>query len=191
MSAYTQPILRYGLITPLVFNGLLLGAVGFGYFKLSNIRAEKQKLYQENNMRLTAIKQLESQIAPQRKLFDEQKKMMQADPGQLFTKILDVVLPKYNEFELERTSLVFPLERGAMGTLVKSDISRVKSSFEGGMGPMQETFLQVEALMPQALLEDLKIIRKSDPLFNRPDHLLIDAIHTCWKAGEAKPEAKP
>ncbi|RYD37923.1 MAG: hypothetical protein EOP86_02265 [Verrucomicrobiaceae bacterium] len=187
MSAYTQPILRFGLITPLMFNGLLLAAAAFGYNKVASIRNSRETLYREYTARMVAIKGLEEKIAPQRKQFEEQRKLLQTDPGPLFTQILDTVLPKYTEFELERVSLVFPLERGRLGKMVQSELARVKCTFEGGIGPMQETLLQVEALMPQAQLEEMKITRKPDPFSNRPDHLIIDTTHTCWKAGETKP----
>ena len=186
MSAYTQPILRFGLITPLVFNSVLLGALVFGFSKLTTIRDSKQTLYREYTARQAAIKALEEKLGPQRKQFEEQKKLLQTDPGPVFKQILDTVLPKYTEFELERTNLVFPLERGRLGKMVQGEVARVKSTFEGGMGPMQETLLQVESLMPQAQLEEIKIKRKSDPLSSRTDHLLIDTIYTLWKAREAK-----
>jgi hypothetical protein len=111
---------------------------------------------------------------------------LQADPGQLFTRVLDTLLPKYQSFELERTGLGFPLERGRIGRQLQMNAARVKSSFEGGFGPMQEALLQVESLLPQATLEELKITRKADLLLNKPDHLAFEVIHTCWKGGESK-----
>jgi hypothetical protein len=66
------------------------------------------------------------------------------------------------------------------------DLARVKSSYEGGLGPMQEAMLQVESLMPQAILEELKITRKADLLLNKPDHLVFEVMHTCWKGGSSK-----
>jgi hypothetical protein len=112
---------------------------------------------------------------------------LQSDPGQLFTRILDSLLPKYQPFELERTSLVFPLDRGRIGRQLQIDLARVKSSFEGGFGPMQEALLQVESLMPQATVEEFKFTRKADLLLNKPDHLAFEITHTCWKGGAAKP----
>jgi hypothetical protein len=47
------------------------------------------------------------------------------------------------------------------------------------------SLLQVESLIPQAVLEELKITRKSDILVNHQESLLLETTHTCWKAEEA------
>ncbi|QIF04764.1 hypothetical protein [Roseimicrobium sp. ORNL1] len=187
MSAYTKPILRFGLMVPAIFNAMILGGVVAGVSKLSAIRAEKEKRYDEQTKRLAAMKQLEAKIAPKRKLFEEQKKILTSDPGQIMTKGLDASLPKYTELELARTSLIFPQDRGRLGRLMQCDISKVKCTFKGGIGPMQETLLQIESLMPHAFLEEIKVSRKSDLMLKRPDHLEIETTHACWKAGEEKP----
>lgn len=186
MSAYTRPILRYGLIMPAMFNCLLLGGVIAGVTKLSTMRTEKEELYKEQTQRLAAMKKLEAALAPRRKEFQDQKTVLKGDPGQLFTRILDTLLPKYQEIELQRSGLVFPLDRGRLGRQVKTDVARVKSSFQGGLGPMQEALLQVESLMPQAVLEELKITRKTDLLLNQREFLVMEMTHTCWKAVEEK-----
>jgi hypothetical protein len=186
MSAYTKPILRFGLAMPALFNCILVAAVFAANNKLAAVRAVKETRYKEQVARLASIKSLEAEIAPRRKTFESQKVLLQSDPGQLFTRILDSLLPKYQDFELERTSLVFPLDRGRVGKQLKMDLARVKSSYEGGLGPMQEAMLQVESLMPQAILEELKISRKADLLLNKPDHLAFEIMHTCWKGGSSK-----
>lgn len=186
MSAYTQPIFRFGLITPAIFNCLLLAGVLAGVSKLSAIRAEKEELYREQTLRLAAMKKLEADISPKRKIFLDQKAILKSDPGQLFTRILDSMLPKYKDIELQRSGLIFPLDRGRFGRQIKADAARVKSSFQGGLGPMQEALLQVESLMPQAVLEDMKITRKTDLLISQREYLVLEMTHTCWKAEEVK-----
>lgn len=183
MSAYTQPIIRFGLVTPAAFNLLILGGVLTAVNKLEQVRVQKEEMYRDHTMRLAANRKLESDNAPKRPVFEDQKKLLGADPGQIFTRLLDSILPKYKEIELQRGSLIFPLDRGRLAKGAKMELARVKTSFNGGYGPMQETLYQVESLMPQAVLEDLKITRKAHLLTQR-EHLVIEATHTCWKAGE-------
>ena len=187
MSAYTQPIVRFGLVTPAAFNLLLLGGVFAAVSHLGKVRAEHEERFKEQTVRLAAMKKLEAELAPKRKTFADQKKLLEADPGQLFSRIVEGILPKYKEIELERSGLVFPLDRGRIGRLAKADAARVKSSFQGGLGPMQESLFQVESLMPQALLEELKLTRKADMLMNQQEHLVLEMTHSCWKSGEEKP----
>jgi hypothetical protein len=187
MSLYTKPILRFGLLTPVVFNAVLLVVVMVLGNKLQGIRKVKEARYRDQMARLAAIRSMEAEIAPKRKAFEGQKRVLQADPSQMFTRISDSIVSKYRHIELERTGMVFPLERGRIGRQVQSEAGRVKSSFEGGFGPMQETLLQVESLMPQAMLEELKITRKADVMPNKPMHLAFEMSHICWKAPEGTP----
>lgn len=185
MSAYTKQILRFGLATPALFNCVLLSAVLILSHKLQQTRARKESQYQNHVVRLAAIAEMEEQAAPKRKSFESQKRILLCDPNQLFTRASDSIISRYQAVELERTGMVFTLERGRIGRLSQVDAARVRSSFEGGYGPMQETLLQVESLMPQALLEELKVTRKSDGLPKKQAHLLFEMTHLCWKAGEA------
>jgi len=183
MSAYTQPIIRFGLVTPAAFNLLILVGVLSAVNKLEQVRLQKEEIYRDHTMRQNANRKLESDNAPKRPVFEGQKKLLATDPGQVFTRLLDSILPKYKEIELQRGSLIFPLDRGRLGKAVKADLARVKTSFSGGYGPMQETLYQVESMLPQAVLEDLKITRKAHLLTQR-EHLVIEVTHTCWKAVE-------
>jgi hypothetical protein len=183
MSAYTQPIIRFGLVTPAAFNLIILAAVLTAVNKLDQVRLQKEQAYRDHTMRQAANQRLENDNAPKRPVFEDQKRLLSADSGQVFTRLLDSILPKYKEIELQRGSLIFPLDRGRLAKAAKTDVARVKTSFNGGYGPMQETLYQVESLMPQAVLEELKITRKTHLLTQR-EHLVIEATHTCWKAGE-------
>ena len=182
-----KPILRFGLISPCLFQGVLLAMVAFGISKLDSTRKVKQERYREELQRQAAIKAIESQIAPKRREFAEQKTLLQSDSMQIFTRTLDLILPKYKNIELERMGMVFLLENGRINRAMQVEAKRVKSGFEGGLGPMQEALLQVESLMPHAVLEELRISRKTDLLADRREKLAFDATHTCWRAGESKP----
>lgn len=185
MSAYTKPIIRYGLITPAAFNCMLLVAVVMGVGELEETRNTKEKAYKQHELRTNVMKKIEAIITPNRKMFEHQKSILKTEPGQIFTRILDATLPKYRDIELVRTNLVFPGDRGRLGSQVKSDLARVKSSFQGGTGPMQEVLLQVESLMPQTMLEEMKIGRKSN-LVSKREFLEMELTHVFWKTVEDK-----
>ena len=186
MSNYLRPILRFGLITPGLLNGVLLGAAGMGIYKLAETRKVKNQVYQQEMLRQSAVKSLESKIALQRKDFADKKLILHSDSSQIFTRSLDSLLAKYKPVELERMGMVFLLDKGKVNRPVLSEATRVKSGFEGGIGPMQEALLQVESLMPQAVLEEMKITRKADLVTERRERLAFDITHVCWRAGEAK-----
>ena len=187
MTLYTKPILRYGLITPVLFNLVLLGGIAAGFKKLSSVRTHKEERHAEHTLRVQSVKFLEAQIAPKRPQFDDQSKLLAADQRQIFTKILDTSLRNYDRLELQRSSLVVPPGKGRLGRHIDSNLSRVRSSFQGGVGPMQETLLQLDALMPQISLEEISITRQRAAGHNESDLLVMDATHTAWKSGHAQP----
>ncbi len=184
MSAYTSAILRYGVVAPTLVNALLLAGALFGSNHLAALRTAKEARYQEYVARSAAVKKMEEEVAPKRPRFEDHRMLLKTDPARLFSQVLDGLLPKYKSFELERTSMLFPLERGRVGRNLETAATRIKTTYEGGLGPMQEALLQIETLMPQAMLEELKITRKADPLQARPDHLDFEMTHICWKSGE-------
>ena len=185
MSPYTQPIIQRGLIGPAVINLVILMLALYGISEVGAIRAKKTDLYEKQVLRTQANKKLEEANLPKRKTFEDQKKILRTDPGLIYTKVLDRPLTKYKEIELDRSSLVFPIDRGSIGRNVKCDLVRVKSVYSGGLGPMQEILLQVESLMPQSVLEEMRISRKPSLLLNHQETLMLDTTHTCWKAEEA------
>ena len=187
MSDYTKPIIRYGLITPVLFYvGVTLALLTLDN-RFQQLRKQKEARYKKQLERLASIRSIADEIAPKRKTFEEQRLLLQLDPSHLFTQLSDAILSKYQSIELERTGMFFPSDRGRVGRYAECEVARIRSNFEGGFGPMQETLLQVESLMPQTVLEDLKITRKANTLPNKPRHLVFEMTHLCWKAAGEKP----
>jgi hypothetical protein len=184
MSAYTNAILRYGLLAPLALNGLMLAAAAYGNMRLSNVISQKQAAYRQFKAKEAEVAKLEDLLKPKRATFEDHKLMLRADPALVFPLILDTQVPKYKPLELERNSLLFPPEPGPINRGVATEAVRVRSTWEGGYGPMQEILLQVESLMPQATLEELKISRKPGLLSGQPERLMFEMTHVCWKFSE-------
>jgi len=187
INHYLRPILRYGLVTPVLFHGLLIGMASYGINKLQAARAMKEDRYQEEVQRRAAAKAIEAEISTKRATFADQKMILNSDASQIFNRALESILPRFQTIELERIGMVFLLEKGKINRNLLAGSTRVKSSFEGGFGPMQETLLQVESLMPQSCLEELKITRKMGLVDERKERLLFEMTHTCWSAGNANP----
>jgi hypothetical protein len=187
MSFYTPAIIRFGIIAPLVLNGMLCGFVGFAIKRLERQIQSRKATYALYEQKQAAVKSLESEINPLRPTHKDHLAILRSDPARIFSQILDNTLPKYRRIELERSSLVFLQDKGSIGRSVNSPCSRIKTTFEGGMGPMQEVLLQIESLMPQAILEEMKITRKENALLEGGEHLAFDITHFCWKSEDKTP----
>jgi hypothetical protein len=187
MSFYTAAIVRYGIAAPLILNGMLCGFVGFAIKRLERQIDNRKAAYALYEQKQGALRKLESEVTPLRPDHQDHQAILRSDPARLFSQILDTSLPKYRRIELERSSLVFLQDKGTIGRSLNSPCSRIKSTFEGGLGPMQEVLLQLESLMPQAILEEIKISRKENALIEGGEHLTFDITHFCWKSEEKAP----
>ncbi len=187
MSFYTAAIVRYGIVAPMILNGMLCTFAGFAVKRLErqiNTRKAAYALYEQKK---AATSKMEADVAPLRASHKDLQLILRSDPARLFSQILDNSLPKYKRMELERSSLTFLPDKGNIGRSVNAPCSRIKSTFEGGLGPMQEVLLQLESLMPQAILEDFKITRKENALTEGGEHLAFDLTHFCWKSEDKTP----
>ena len=187
MSHYTAAIVRYGIVAPLILNGMLCGFATYAIQSLDKRIQTRREAYALHEQKMAAVRKMESDLAPLRPAHKDYQTILRTDPARLFSQILDNTLPKYRRIELERSSLVFLQDKGSLGRSVNHPSSRIKSTFEGGLGPMQEVLLQLESLMPQAILEELKITRKEDALIEGGEHLAFDLTHFCWKAEDKTP----
>jgi hypothetical protein len=180
MSAYTAAILRYGLIAPVALNGVMLVAAVYGNSRLSQVISRRDEAYREFKAREAEVARTDQALEPRRATFEDQKLVLKMDPALAYPLVLDTQIPKYKPLELERNSLVFPPEPGPLNRGVATAAVRVRTTWEGGYGPMQEILLQLESVLPQATLEDLKVSRKAGLLSGQPERLAIEMTHVCW-----------
>ncbi len=182
MSAYTSAILRYGVIAPIAVNSLLLGLAVFGNTRLTQTISRKEAAYREYKAQEAEAERTDAALEPRRAPFEDQKLLLKLDTAQVYPEVVDTQMRKYKSVEIERNSLLFPTERGPLNRTVATRGVRVRTTWEGGYGPMQEILLQLESVLPQANLEDLKITRKSGLLPGQPQRLAFEMTHICWSA---------
>ena len=128
MSFYTPAIIRFGIIAPLVLNGMLCGFVGFAIKRLERQIQSRKATYALHEQKQAAVKSLESEINPLRPTHKDHLAILRSDPARIFSQILDNTLPKYRRIELERSSLVFLQDKGSIGRSVNSPCSRIKTT---------------------------------------------------------------
>ncbi len=186
MSNYTIPIIRYGLIAPLLAFGISTAILFIIETRVQRVHQQKQIRYNEQMTRLDSIRKIEDEIRPKRHLFQEQNRLLQLDPTPLFAQLSDATVAKYQPLALERTGMLYVTERGRFARYIEGSPARIKASFEGGFGPMQETLLQVESLIPHVILEELKISRKVTSLPNS-NSLIFELSYIFPKIAGDKP----
>ena len=79
------------------------------------------------------------------------------DTTQSFNVSLDKIMGRFDGNQLRLAAASRPSGRSAVGAETEAESSLFLLTFEGGFGPMQELLAELEARMPQLVLERLTI----------------------------------
>ncbi|CAN5753301.1 hypothetical protein BH11VER1_BH11VER1_34490 [soil metagenome] len=183
MSAYTAPIIKNGLVMPLLFLVVMLSA---GAYALTSVKAEsaaRDKIYKDYVDRVNNSKLLEEKLKPGR---DRQKKveeMLKAEIKPVISKQLTASMDRYKdkEYELQQVSVKQTEDRGSIGSMVQSNLSRIQMVFRGGFGPMQETLLDLETQFPQLQMEKMVISKTKGFGEDQREALTFNVDYIAWK----------
>lgn len=183
MSAYTAPIIKNGLVMPLLFLTALLGG---GAYALSSVKSEseaREKIHKAYLERVKNAQALESKLKPGR---DRQKKLeelLKAEIKPVLSKQLGESMARYKDkdYELQQISLKQTEDRGSIGNMLQSNLSRVQMVFRGGYGPMQETLLDLESQFPQLQMEKMTIGRTKGFGVDQREALTFNVDYIAWK----------
>ncbi len=183
MSAYSGPIVKNGVVIPMLFLLVLIGGIAYGLSKIKTEGAAREKIYGEYLIRVKNANLLESQLKPGR---DRQKKMVEllkAEIKPAISKYLGESMTRYKDkdYELQQVSMKHIEDRGAVGNMVQANLSKVQMTFRGGYGPMQETLFDLESQMPQLQMEKIVIARTKSFGVNQREALTFNVDYIAWK----------
>lgn len=183
MSAYTAPIVKNGLVFPMLFLSILIGVVLYGLSSVlseSEIRNQRYATFQD---RIKTAGQLEVKLKPGRERQTKYEAILKAEIKPLVSRQISQSMARYvdKEYELQQISLKQTEDRGSIGAILQSNFSRVLMSFRGGFGPMQETLLDLESEFPQLQMERMSITRAKGTGLNQREALTFNVDYIAWK----------
>jgi len=154
---YRQAIVVFGMVIPgvLLVAALVAIWVMIGKFE-ANLSAKEETLKKGKQMQ-TQEMNLKSKLAPRRGQMEYWNEHLEADTAQSLNENRDKIMARYDGNQLRLLSSRSSSSRGGFGDGLEARANLFDLTFEGGYGPMQKTLAELEALMPQLVLERLKI----------------------------------
>jgi hypothetical protein len=184
MSHYTNAIIKWGLIIPLFFAGILLAVAYYSYdsFTVENqIRKQRQD---DIDAKQLSVDTLKVSTNKRKDRFNEQCQMLHNDHGDIYNKLADYLKERFKPIELEKESITIASSKSTTASASKVSSANIEGVFQGGMGPMQEMFLTLERFMPNSMLEQMKITRQANRDGGGQETLKFNFTHLIWKSAE-------
>lgn len=159
VSPHRQAIIIFGVVIPVVFIGALLGATFYGKGKISHLHNEKVAQLERYQTAEVQANQLEATMSAdnRREKMAYWNSKLEQDFIQSLTSNLNTILAKFEPEVLTRTEMGQAKGAGLIATRTENPHVRIQMSFEGGFKPMQLLLAELEAEMPQLVLESLTI----------------------------------
>lgn len=183
MSAYTAPIIKNGLVMPLLFLTVMLAIGSYGLSKVKSESVAREEIYKAYLERVKTANALEIKLKPGRERQKKLEELLKAEFKPALSKQLGESMARYKEkeYELQQVSVKQTEDRGSIGNIVQAGLSRIQMVFRGGYGPMQETLLDLESQFPQLQLEKMTISKTKGFGVDQREALTFNVDYIAWK----------
>jgi hypothetical protein len=154
---YKQPVILFGIVTPLVIAAMIIGAstvirgkVVSSYEK----KANQYKTYQAS--KLMALEN-ETLISRQRKVYQQWLEILEQEPFALLTTNLRVIGESLPPKEFQLTSSERINNNTGFGNATSQKSSNLNFNIRGTYRTVQKALLELETSMPNLQLQDLRV----------------------------------
>lgn len=179
MSTYLKAILIHGLVIPGLFIIISLSSGWYGLEKIKAKREVAQKRADELAETAVQIDAVKAKLNGRTEQMAYWEERIEGEVIQKITKTLQTIMEGFSPAELRQTGLGRPTGRSAFAGNTENEYSRFQVSFEGGFEPMQQVLAELEARMPQMVLEELYV----KPAINS-EGLSFQVSYVCWTSPE-------
>jgi len=183
MTRYTQAIIVFGLALPMAGLALLTGLVFEGRKRIKSEASAKALAYENHIETARETGLIEDWLAGEgrRERLAEAEALLDEEYIIGLTRNLEEICNGFSEIELTRTELSRPSGSSPVAGATRNRHARIKLSFEGGWGPLQQTLAQLEVRMPHLVLESLQIKPVRNPQTQYGAVLQLDVTYLCWQ----------
>ncbi|MFT5469971.1 MAG: hypothetical protein ACI8UO_005095 [Verrucomicrobiales bacterium] len=180
MSNYLKSILIHGLALPGLFIVISLSSGWYGLEKIKAKREVAQKRADELADTTVKINAMEEKLSGRTEQMAYWEERIEGEVVQKITKTLQTIMEDVSPIELRQTGLGRPSGRSALAGNTENQYSRFQISFEGGFEPMQHVLAELEARMPQIVLEEFYVKPSREV-----SGLSFQVSFVCWTSPEA------
>ena len=154
---YRQSIIIFGIVVPgaLLILASIVIWVMMGKFELK--RDSQNKALDARRLSQVNEKKMEKALSFRKGQMEYWNAQLERDVLQNFNETLDSVLSQFDANQIRLLEGSRPQGRGDLGLASGASYARFALVFEGGYGPLQELLAELEAKMPQLIVENMEL----------------------------------
>jgi hypothetical protein len=174
---YRQSIVIFGFALPAAICATIVGGGLFLKTKATASLEEKLALYKASEQNRLGSQVIEKDVSKKREHVDRWTAQLERETANSITSCLKEIADRLPPKEFQQTAVEYPAGEGVMGTATAQKSSQVKLAFRGTYRSVQKAFLELETLMPQLQLQELKI----DPSQSSTSTMNFAVTYTSWE----------
>lgn len=154
---YKQPIIIFGIVVPgaLLILASIVIWVMMGKFELK--RDSQNEALEARRLSQVKEKKMEKALSYRKGQMEYWNAQLERDVLQNFNETLDSILVKFDGNQIRMLEGSRPQGKGELALLSNASYARFSLVFEGGYGPLQEVIAELEARMPQLVVENMAL----------------------------------
>lgn len=174
---YRQSIIVFGFVLPAVVCAVVAGGGVFLKSKAEASFQEKQTLYKSSERSQKDSQTIEKDISQKRAFVEHWNSQMSRETANSVASALKEIGDKLPPKEFQQTAVEYPAGTAGFGSASAQPSAQVRLAFRATYRSMQRAFIELETLMPQLQLNELKI----DPSSNSTTSMNFSVSYTAWQ----------
>lgn len=177
MNLYRQPIVLFGIVLPFLICAIAIAGCLYVISDFQNTLRSKSNSYLTHNTLQTKIKLLEKEVLSERTHLTRWTQDLSKETASSVSNTLRRIINELPAKEIQQTAFERPTSSGGFGSASAQKSSLIRVSFRGTYRTIQRALLELEALMPQLHIVDMKI----DPVSGQNSMINIQITYTVWE----------
>jgi hypothetical protein len=177
MNYYRQSIVVFGIVVPILIFAI---AIGGGFYAVGNFQDSlkaKTAGFKTNQDLKKTIKKLEQEVREERPHLERWTNELSKETASSVSNTLRRILNDLPAKEIQQTAFERPKSAGGFGSASAQKSSPIKVSFRGTYRTIQRALLELESVLPQLHMMDMKI----DPVSGQSSLINIQVTYTVWE----------
>ena len=174
---YRQSIIIFGFALPAAVCAAVVGGGIFLKGKATTSFQEKQAMFKASEANSIGSQSIEKEISKKREHVEHWNTQMGRETANAIASALKEIGDRLPPKEFQQTAVAYPTGAAGFATASAQPSSQVQLSFRATYRSMQRAFIELETLMPQLQLQELKI----DPSASSTSTMNFSVTYTAWQ----------
>ncbi|WP_035606639.1 hypothetical protein [Haloferula sp. BvORR071] len=173
---YRQSIIIFGFVLPAAVCAIIVGGGIVLKSKATASFEEKQALYKSSEQSRAGSQNIEKEISQKRGFVEHWNSQLERETANAISSALKEIGDKLPAKEFQQTAVEYPNGAAGFAAASAQSSSQVRLAFRATYRSMQRAFLELETLMPQLQMQELKIDPNSST-----SSMNFSVTYTAWE----------